>query len=76
MSKQPKDDINARLDALGNALADTQKAMNTLGAVLKDKDDIGEANERQSDFLWGWNDGEEGRAPRAVRQLQRRRTGE
>ena len=30
--------------------------------------DIGESNQRQSDFYWGWNDGEEGRAPRCERE--------
>ena len=29
--------------------------------------DIGESNQRQSDFFWGWNDGEDGRAPRCER---------
>jgi hypothetical protein len=30
--------------------------------------DIGESNQRQSDFFWGWNDGEDGRAPRCDRE--------
>jgi hypothetical protein len=28
--------------------------------------DIGESNQRQSDFLWGWEDAEDGRAPRKL----------
>lgn len=27
--------------------------------------DIAESNQRQSDFLWGWQDREEARAPRS-----------
>ena len=30
--------------------------------------DIGESNQRQSDFFWGWKDGEDGRAPRSQRE--------
>ena len=39
----------------------------SLGAFMKSYD-IGESNQRQSDFYWGCNDAEDGIAPRCERE--------